>query len=120
MDYNKYQNHMAYPREIEFTKYFGYKNGTKIYEGDHPPTEDLGCAAVEKIIDKDAYRQAQQKVGFESARLENLFKQDLFEELEIVDNPKREKLYRLAWDKGHWYSEIYNEACNLVELIKED
>lgn len=51
---------------------------------------------------------------------EQQFKEDLFEELEIKDNPKRELLYSKAYSLGHSYgcSEIYYYACELVELIK--
>lgn len=51
---------------------------------------------------------------------EQQFKEDLFEELEIQDNPKRELLYQKAYEMGHSYgfSEIYCYACELVELIK--
>lgn len=51
---------------------------------------------------------------------EEKFKSDLFEELEIQENPKRELLYRKAYELGHSYgfSEIYCYACDLVELIK--
>lgn len=47
------------------------------------------------------------------------FKRDLFEELGISDNPKREKLYAMAYENGHHegYAEIFSCAQNLVELI---
>lgn len=49
------------------------------------------------------------------------FKNDLFEELGITNNPKREKLFNKAWEHGHAYGfyEVYNVACDLVELIED-
>lgn len=49
------------------------------------------------------------------------FKKDLFDELGIANNPKREKLYAKAYQMGHayCYSDIYGYACDLVELIED-
>jgi len=62
--------------------------------------------------DYDAYRA-------EERYLVEMFKQDLFNDLGIADNPKRDKLFAIAWDMGHssGYSEVYNYACELVVLI---
>lgn len=55
----------------------------------------------------------------EECYLVEMFKQDLFNELGIADNPKREKLFAIAWENGHssGYSEVFNEAIDLVDLI---
>ena len=53
----------------------------------------------------------------EERHLVEMFKQDLFNDLGIADNPKREKLFSIAWENGHGYSEVYNEAIDLVDLI---
>jgi hypothetical protein len=55
----------------------------------------------------------------EESMLCDEFKADLFKELGIEDNPKAEKLFAQAWSRGHanGYSEIYTEACELVDLI---
>lgn len=47
------------------------------------------------------------------------FKCDLFKDLDIEDNPKRELLYDKAWEMGHAYglSEVYSKACDMVDLI---
>lgn len=122
MDFKKYENKIPYPEESSFTKFFGYKNGVMVYEGEYRPTVNDDCGAWEKVFDQEGYDEARNVYGAEAARLEELFKQDLFEDFSISDNPKREKLYSIAYDKGHsyGYSEIYNVACDLVELIKED
>ncbi len=55
----------------------------------------------------------------EERNLMVMFKQDLFIELDIENNPKREKLFSLAWANGHsyGYSEVYNQAIDLIDLI---
>jgi hypothetical protein len=49
------------------------------------------------------------------------FRQDLFNELDIADNPKRERLFSIAWDMGlsAGCSEVYSYASQLVDLIKD-
>lgn len=56
----------------------------------------------------------------ETCKLFEKFKQDLFKDLGIEANPKREKLFSIAYDLGHsgGYSEIYNYASDLVSLIE--
>jgi hypothetical protein len=56
----------------------------------------------------------------DNIRLYDEFKKDLFEALGITENPKANKLLCIAEEKGHafGYSEIYNEALDLVDLIK--
>lgn len=55
----------------------------------------------------------------EEQQIYDVFKQDLFNELGIADNPKRDKLFAIAWEYGHssGYSEVYNYADELVDLI---
>lgn len=55
----------------------------------------------------------------EESRLMKQFKQDMFEELGIENNPKREILFRIAWEYGHSYGlhEVFSYAEELVELI---
>ncbi len=49
------------------------------------------------------------------------FMQDMFNELDIAKNPKRDRLFSIAWDLGHsaGYSEVYNYASELVDLIRD-
>lgn len=54
------------------------------------------------------------------ARLDKQFRVDLFAELGITNNPKRDLLFEKAWDMGHasGYEEVANYALDLVELIE--
>jgi phosphomannomutase len=49
------------------------------------------------------------------------FMQDIFDDLGIANNPKRDRLFSIAWDMGHsaGYSEVYHYASELVDLIRD-
>lgn len=49
------------------------------------------------------------------------FKTDLFKEFGVTDNPKREKAFSIAWERGHASGYYEVELCfmNIVELIKD-
>lgn len=55
----------------------------------------------------------------EMRRLEDQFKVDLLADLGLTGHPKADKVYALAWQRGHssGYSEVYNEAIDLAELV---
>lgn len=65
-------------------------------------------------------RAAYQAYKAEGIRLQELFKQNLFIEFDVVDNPKAEQAYAIAWQEGHWagFQEVYAEFEKIVELIK--
>lgn len=66
------------------------------------------------------YKKYQDEVMKIQAMCEARFKQDLFKELGIEKNPKRETLYQKAFEKGHsaGYAEVAAYARELVELIE--
>lgn len=68
----------------------------------------------------EAVKEYRRKSAEHASELHAQFKQELFEELGIADNPKRELLFSRAWEQGHsaGYDEVYTCACDLVELIK--
>lgn len=77
-------------------------------------------AYLETLVEKE-YKKYLSQYKREQRKLEEEFKMDAFEELDILDNPKREKLYYVAYQKSHGfgYGDIYAEMCDLVELIKD-
>ena len=133
MNFDSYKNTLKYPLSKDFTRKFVYKSGKLVATiSPHPQneapvtvfesgfTEIPERAIVETEIDAarykvalDAYRAAEQAVN-------DKFKNDLFKDLGIEDNPRRDKLYSKAWELGHssGLQEIYNVACDLVELIE--
>lgn len=52
------------------------------------------------------------------ARLNALFRVDLFEFLGIIDNPKRDLLFEKAYGHSSGHQEVVNYALDLVELIE--
>ncbi len=64
--------------------------------------------------DKRAYH-------LDQARLQDIFKHDLFEEYGVEGNPKAERCYAMAWEHGHssGLSEVSIYFAELVTLIKD-
>jgi transketolase len=73
-----------------------------------------------RFFEEDEYNEALKAYSDDKDRLAAEFKRDLFEELEIADNPKAEILYELVCERNccGWYQDIFNEAEDLVRLIK--
>lgn len=73
---------------------------------------------MRKITDEE--RQARIEQRRIEAEAEEKFKRDLFKELGIENHPKKDILYRIAWEWGHAYGlgEVKIYAEDLVELIK--
>lgn len=68
----------------------------------------------ENLEEYEAYRA-------EDKRLLEKFENDIYADLGIENNPKKEKLFSLAWSMGHsaGYSEVHGYACELVTLIED-
>jgi len=83
----------------------------------NPPKSTVFGVDVVWAEDKKRVRDAH---SAEDRRIHELFKKDLFEEYDVADNPKREKCFAIAWERGH--SSGYNDvACvfgDIVELIR--
>lgn len=75
---------------------------------------------LESLVTKE-YKKQLASYNKELAKLEEEFKRDAFEELDISDNPKKDKLYSVAYQKGHsyGYGQIFTEMCDMVELIQD-
>lgn len=69
---------------------------------------------------KDDYIAARHRYSEETRRLEAQFKADLLAYHEVVDHPKADLCFNLAWEHGHasGYSEVANYFSEFVELIK--
>ena len=78
-------------------------------------------ALIQEVLDEDAYKARRKEYSDESAKLHQEFQNDLFENFNVTDNPKRFKCFELAWEKGHsnGLEEVYNEFYDLVELIQD-
>jgi len=78
-------------------------------------------AVIQEVLDEDAYKARRKEYDDESTKLHEEFVNDLFENFNVTDNPKRYTAFYFAWEKGHsnGLEEVYNEFYDLVELIKD-
>jgi hypothetical protein len=85
----------------------------KIAKGHYLPTKEY----VKPSVDRDKWRAYQD----EKRDLEIAFRADLLAELGISSHPKAERLFEIAWERGHamGLSEVVIEAETLAELIEE-
>jgi hypothetical protein len=115
---------VEYPVKEDFFTVFVYRQGETVWTGplnryrEIAPT--LKNLVREHVFDNDEYEKQMQAFREEHARLEMEFKEDLFEEFDVVDNPKADKCFSLAWQYGHGagFPEVYNYFIELVELIR--
>lgn len=66
------------------------------------------------VEERNAYGEAIYKKHLE-------FKKDAFETLGIENNPKREKLFEIAWIKGndYGYSDVFGLMNDFLPLIED-
>lgn len=131
MNCDKYKNTLDYPMEREHeTKrwFFGENcvaeqvNREKIkFITSGITITDLKGLKTKRIY-SDEYHKMVNAHNAENARIAAEFRKDLFDDLGITDNPKRDLLYAKAYERGHssGYSEIANVAYDLVDLIYKD
>lgn len=131
MNTDKYKNNAPYPSKKDFTTTFWYRagrvvcketpDGNQVCDPEVGVTIELGACVKETVVDTAAFNAAKVAYSLETARLERQFKEDLFIELNIVGNPKADKLYSIAWQHGHssGYAEVLSYAWDLVDLIKD-
>ena len=104
--------------EIPFPVYI-----SKPQLGENPTSMEVKAyaARLEEYESGKAAREEIVKLWYaKSAVIEVEFKQALFKELGIEDNPKKDKLYSLAWESGHsgGFNDIFYHAAVMVALIK--
>jgi hypothetical protein len=119
----------VYPDRREYTEVFVYDKGVLIWRGDlhvyNQVLESLKLKhpnyVMQKFLNEEAYKEQRTKYNVESARLHTEFKEDIFDEFGVQNHPKRERVFEMAWDRGHssGFSEVYLVFEELVELIKD-
>lgn len=102
-------------------RYRREKNGKKKQQGRWESFDDSIYIEIKTFFMEKEYKEAQQKHAKGETAMIHEFKADLFKELGIEDNPRREKLWSIAWEKGHsgGLSDIYAQATQMVELIED-
>lgn len=121
MDYEKYKNKLEYPsspKKPYLVRLSNYPSSTEVKEYT-VKTEEYSQALKVYETAMVEFRKLRNAYGEESARLDEEFKKDALEEAGITGNPKADKAYSLAWDRGHscGYSEVFNELLDLAELL---
>jgi len=117
----------SYPNKKDYITSYVYDKGECLWSG---PTwekdkaelkEEYPNALIQEILDEDAYKARRKEYNDESAKLHEEFVNDLFENFNVTNNPKKHKAFALAWEKGHanGLEEVYNEFYDLVELIQD-
>lgn len=123
MNYADYKNNKPWFSKETFTTVYVYSVGKCIdtisldeFRIKYPQTR----LTYEKVVDEAAYKQMQKEYHEEESRCYNQFKQDLFKEYNVTNNPKAEKCFNIAWERGHssGYESVANEFDELVELIQ--
>lgn len=118
MDFNKYSTaHLVYPNKNEINNLQTEESNLIKQLADIPIAEKLEIVKQQLIDAKDNYRAALAIYNEEVNKIREPFKQDLFEELGIVGNPKAEKLYEIARQMGSCDNDTYCHASDMVELI---
>jgi hypothetical protein len=114
-----------YPDKKNYITFFVYDRGevvtvTPAFEKSKKDLmNEYPNAVIQEFLDEDAYKAHRKEYNDERAKLQQEFKDDLFAQFNVTDNPKRFKCFELAWDKGHAYghSEVYSYFSDFVELI---
>ena len=111
-DYNTFY---VYDKGQVVAKSFGFEKSKRQLMDEYPN------AVIQEVLDEDEYKAHQKEYRKEEQKLHEEFVNDLFENFNVTDNPKRQKAFDLAWEKGHsnGLEEVYNEFCDLVELIRD-
>jgi phosphomannomutase len=123
--YSKLQT--AYPNKKDYITSYVYDKGVVLWSG---PTreknkaelkEEYPNALIQEVLDEDAYEARLEEYNGKGAELHSEFRKDIFEEFGVMGNPKRDKAFAYAWDKGHsaGYSEVYGVFSDIVELIED-
>ena len=117
-----------YPNKNNYYTFYVYDKGVVLWSGPNwekdkaELKEEYPNALIQEVLDEEAYRAHLKEYNDESAKLHREFRDDLFEDYGVSDNPKRFKCFELAWEHGHssGLEEVYGYFGDLVVLIKEN
>ena len=117
---------VEWPNRLDFMTVYGYLNGERVFSVrldnlDKTMALYEGKPVIEKVVDNDAYANAVGEYRKARAAREEEFRQDLFKDFEVENNPKRELAYEMAYERCHseGYWAVYDEFAYLVPLIEE-
>jgi len=117
--------HAPYPAKGSYQSYNLYRGGVVIGlmvsadQRDELKTINPNCL-VETIYDDVGYKEAMRAYNDRAALIRQVFNWGVFYIEGVMDNPKAQKAFSLAWKNGHYagYTEVANYFDDYVELIK--
>jgi hypothetical protein len=124
MDYTKYQNKLEYPKKPakplpprnpgidgNSKAYLEYSKLLKEYEKE--------LLEYPNSLQMKEYKKLEEKYKEENDRLLKLFKHDCLDENGLLNHPKAEKAWEIAWREGHslGYIDIDSVMSYLAELL---
>ena len=116
-----------YPNKKDYITFYVYDKGVVLWSGPNwekdkaELKEEYPNALIQEVLDEEAYRAHLKEYNDESAKLHREFRDDLFEDYGVSDNPKRFKCFELAWEHGHssGLEEVYGYFGDLAVLIQD-
>jgi len=122
MDFERYKNTMTYPSKPSRPKEPKLK-GNENAEGFRAHAGAMDKFAIElKAWEDGPYKEWKEQYDAyykESARLQDLFKADLLEELGLTGHPKADQFYDVCYERGHsgGFSDIASIADDIARLM---
>lgn len=129
----EYKNKLRYPRMADYSTVYVYKDGElkRTFAGTDRLSRSQSLAleeglggpfVMERVLGREeeaSFLEAMKNYRKEDNRLWQMFKDDLFEEFDVADNPKRELCFAKAQDRGSGtgHEGIFEAFEELVELI---
>lgn len=115
-DASRYKGSLPYPSPPKMHPVL-LKHGSKLTMDEASQVPALVSAREQAMTD---YAQAKVAYGAEQTAIRERFVNDIAVAFGVSDNPKKEKLFEVAWSLGHssGYGEVWNYYAELVELIK--
>ena len=117
----------SYPNKKDYITSYVYDKGQVVAKSvgfeksKRQLMDEYPNAVIQEVLDEEAYKARRKEYNDERTKLHEEFVNDLFENFNVTDNPKRYTAFHFAWEKGHsnGLEEVYNEFYDLVELIKD-
>lgn len=119
-------NGLKRPQKYDYTYFYVYHKGKVLFSGKYNEFEIFKSLSkntenfiVEQDFNEKEYKLDMNKYHLSKQKLINEFKQDLFVDFGVENNPKRNMVFDLAWEYGHssGLEEVYNQFDRFVELI---
>lgn len=113
----------TYINPVDYTTVYVYSQGVclaAVPAGEFTRELYPDKVLIERSIDQNALNAARKEASQRAATLHEEFKNDLYKEFCVEDNPKREQAFQIAWEYGHssGYEDVCNHFCNIVDLIR--